>query len=87
MGKPAHLEEDVEGRVQLPIRGETTPLTPESPAYLSGNPSTSGAGLGSEARVHLLHERTVKGALCLRTRWIDLHTVLEIFLDQQLWES
>jgi hypothetical protein len=55
VGKPAHLEEDVERGVELPVQGETTPLTPESPADLSGNPSTSGAGLGGEVRVHLLN--------------------------------
>jgi len=33
VGKPAHLEEDVEGCVQLPVQGETTPLTPESPTF------------------------------------------------------
>ena len=38
MGKPAHLEEDVEGRVELPVQGETTPLTTKSPTFRETRP-------------------------------------------------
>jgi hypothetical protein len=50
----------------LLIYGEPTHPTPESPANLSGNPSTSGAGLRSEVWVYLLHEGTVKRSLILQ---------------------
>jgi hypothetical protein len=59
VGKPAHLEVNIQRCVQLPIQSEPAPLAMKSPADLSGNPSTSGAGLGSEVWVHLLNERTV----------------------------
>ena len=36
--KPAHLEEDVEGRVELPVQGETTPLISESPTFRETRP-------------------------------------------------
>jgi len=37
-GKPAHLEEDVEGCVELPVQGETTPLTTKSPTFRETRP-------------------------------------------------
>jgi len=65
VGKPAHPEVYVQRCVQLPIQSEPALLAVKSPADLSGNPSTSGAGLGCEMWVHLLQEGTVKGSLVL----------------------